>query len=79
MRILLSGCSFSFGDELEWQHVKQSDVLTQFDLGDRSIRSEREKKRYRKCEQRLRIFIVIGKKRRFCMMCIFLFMYIYNI
>ena len=45
-RILLSGCSFSFGDELEWQHVEKYDGLTQFDLGDRSIRSEREQKRY---------------------------------
>lgn len=45
-RILLSGCSFSFGDELEWQHVDNSEVETQFDLGDRCISSIRDEKRF---------------------------------
>ena len=48
MRILVSGCSFSFGGELEWQHVDVDDPNVQClrDLGERSDFKKRDETRY---------------------------------
>tara|TARA_Y100001970_G_scaffold293311_1_gene439237 strand:- start:29818 stop:30705 length:888 start_codon:yes stop_codon:yes gene_type:complete len=48
MRILISGCSFTFGGELEWQHVDVDDpsIQTLKDLGKRSDFKLRDETRY---------------------------------